>query len=40
MLNGNVKAAVIIGIAVAADQLFTDGTYTDAALSMLRQIEQ
>jgi hypothetical protein len=39
MLNGIVKAAFIIGIAVMADQFFTDGSYTDAALSMLRQIE-
>jgi hypothetical protein len=39
MLNGIVKAAVIVGIAVMADQFFADGTYTDAALSMLRQIE-
>jgi hypothetical protein len=39
MLNGIVKAAVIVGIAVMADQFFTDGAYTDAALSMLRQIE-
>jgi hypothetical protein len=39
MLNGIVKAAVIIGIAVMADQFLTDGTYTDATLSMLRQIE-
>lgn len=38
MLNGIVKAAVIIGIAVVAD-FFTDGTYTDDALSMLRQTE-
>jgi hypothetical protein len=38
MLNGIVKAAVIVGIAVMADQFFADGTYTDAALSMLRQI--
>jgi hypothetical protein len=37
MVNGIVKAAFIVGIAVMADQFFTDGTYTDAALSMLRQ---
>jgi hypothetical protein len=39
MLRGIVKAAVIIGIAVMVDQLVADGTYTDATLSMLRQIE-
>jgi hypothetical protein len=39
MLNGIVKAAVIIAIAVMADQFLTDGIYTDATLSMLRQIE-
>jgi hypothetical protein len=36
MLNGIVKAAAIVGIAVIADRVFTDGTYADAALSMLR----
>jgi hypothetical protein len=39
MLHGIVKAVVILGAVVLADQFLTDGTYTDAALSMLRQIE-
>ena len=39
MLNGIVKAVAIIGAVVLADQFLTDGAYTDAALSMLRQIE-
>ncbi len=39
MLNGIVKAVVIIGAVVLADQFLTNGTYTDATLSMLRQIE-
>jgi hypothetical protein len=39
MLNGIMKAAAFIGIAVIADRLFTDGVYTDATLSILRQME-
>jgi hypothetical protein len=39
MLDGIVKTAVIIGAVVLADQFLTNGTYTDAILSMLRQIE-
>ena len=39
MLNGIVKAVVIIGAVVLADQFFTNGTYTNVTLSMLRQIE-
>jgi len=39
MLNGIAKAVVIIGLVFIADQFFSDGRYTDATLSMLRQIE-
>jgi hypothetical protein len=39
MLNGIVKAVVIIAAVALADQFLTNGTYTDATLSMLRQIE-
>jgi hypothetical protein len=39
MLNGIVKAAALIGMAMIADQFLTDGAYTEATLSMLRQIE-
>jgi hypothetical protein len=39
MLNGIAKAVVIIGLAVIADQFLSNGFYTDATLSMLRQIE-
>jgi len=39
MLNGIMKAAAFIGFAVIADQFLADGVYTDATLSMLRQIE-
>jgi len=39
MLNGIVKAAALLGVAMIADQFLTDGTYTEATLSMLRQIE-
>jgi hypothetical protein len=38
MLNGIIKAIVIVSVAVIADQYFTNGLYTDGALSMLRQI--
>jgi hypothetical protein len=39
MLKGIAKAIVLIGIAAMADQYLTNGTYTDAALSILGQIE-
>jgi hypothetical protein len=39
MLNGIMKAAAFIGLAVIVDQFLTHGAYTDATLSMLRQIE-
>ncbi|HZE54679.1 MAG TPA: hypothetical protein VE111_15630 [Bradyrhizobium sp.] len=39
MLHGIAKAVVIIGLAFIADQFVSDGRYTDATLSMLRQIE-
>ena len=39
MLNGIVKAAVIIAVAALVDQFLTGGTFTDGALSMLRQME-
>jgi hypothetical protein len=39
MLNGIIKAAAFIGVAVLLDQFLTDGAYTDATLSMLRQME-
>ena len=38
MLNGIIKAAVMIGTVVLADQYLADGIYTDAALSMLSQM--
>jgi hypothetical protein len=38
MLNGIVKAILIISVVVIADQYFTNGFYTDGALSMLRQM--
>jgi hypothetical protein len=38
MLNGIVKAIVIVSLVVLADQYLTSGLYTDAALSMLKQI--
>ncbi len=39
MLNGIMKAAALLGLAVIADRFLTDGVYTDATISMLRQIE-
>jgi hypothetical protein len=39
MLNGIMKAAAFVGFAVIADRFLADGFYTDATLSMLRQIE-
>ena len=39
MLNGIMKAAAFIGFVVVADQFLADGIYTEAMLSMLRQIE-
>jgi hypothetical protein len=38
MLTGIAKAVIILAIAVVADQYLSGGLYTDAALSMLRQI--
>jgi hypothetical protein len=39
MLKGIAKAFVIIGVTIVADQIFHDGLYTDAALSMLREMQ-
>jgi hypothetical protein len=39
MLHGIAKAVVIIGVAFIADQFLSGGFYSDATLSMLRQIE-
>jgi len=38
--KGFVIAIFIIGAAVAADQYFHSGHYTDGTLDMLRQIQQ
>jgi hypothetical protein len=38
MLAGIAKAVIILTIAVVADHYLYGGLYTDAALSMLRQI--
>jgi hypothetical protein len=39
MFRGIAKAFVIIGITIVADQFLHDGLYTDAALSMLREMQ-
>jgi hypothetical protein len=39
MLKGIAKPIVTIGIAAMTDQYLTNGTYTDAALSLLGQME-
>jgi hypothetical protein len=39
MLKGIAKAIVIVGIALMADQYLANGTYSDAALSILGQME-
>jgi len=38
--KGFLIAIFIIGAAVAADQHFSSGYYTDGTLAMLRQIQQ
>jgi hypothetical protein len=38
MLNGIIKAILIVSLVVIADQHFANGFYTDGALSMLGQI--
>jgi hypothetical protein len=38
MLNGIVKAILIVSVVVIADQYFSNGYYTEGTLSMLRQM--